>query len=174
MCVCVCVCVCVTQSCLTVYDPMDCSLPGSSVHGILQARILEWVVIPFSRRSSQPRDWTWFSRIAGRFFTVWATREASREVGNRSLQNIPLVIFRRLESSPFFWEAPGSIHLWITVMVPLWDNLRQVLFNPFYRWKIVILQAVVAPHFAIRLEGIYPSVFLSSLVQSKITLALIG
>ena len=151
MCVCVCVCVCVTQSCLTLYDPMDCSLPGSSVHGILQARILEWVVIPFSRRSSQPRDWTCSSHIAGRFFTIWATREAPREVGNRSLQNIPLVIFRRLESSPFFWEAPGSIHLWITVMVPLWDNLRQVLFNPFYRWKIVILQAVVAPHFAIRL-----------------------
>ena len=57
-------------------DPMDCSLPGSSVHGILQARMLEWVVIPFSRESSQPRDWTWISCIVGRFFTVWATREA--------------------------------------------------------------------------------------------------
>ena len=57
-------------------DPMDCSLPGSSVHGILQARILEWVVIPFSRESSQPRDWTWISCIVGGFFTVWATREA--------------------------------------------------------------------------------------------------
>ena len=46
----------VAQSCLTLCDPMDCSLPGSSVHGILQAKILEWVAIPFSRGSSQPRD----------------------------------------------------------------------------------------------------------------------
>ena len=52
------------------------SLPGSSVHGILQARILGWVAIPFSRGSSQPRDWTWISCIAGRLFTVWAIREA--------------------------------------------------------------------------------------------------
>ena len=57
-------------------DPMDCNLPGSSVHGIFQARVLEWVTISFSRGSSQPRDWTWVSRIAGRFFTSWATREA--------------------------------------------------------------------------------------------------
>ena len=53
----------------------DCSLPGSSVHGILQTRILKWIAIPFSRGSSQPRDWTWASWIAGRFFTIWATRE---------------------------------------------------------------------------------------------------
>ena len=54
---------------------MDCSLPGSSRHGILQARILEWVAIPFSRGSSQPRDGTWVSCIAGRRFNLWATRE---------------------------------------------------------------------------------------------------
>ena len=52
------------------------SLPGFSVHGILQARILEQVAIPFSRGSSQYRDWTWVSSNAGRFFTLWATREA--------------------------------------------------------------------------------------------------
>ena len=56
-------------------DPMECSPPGSSVHGVLQARILECVAISFSRGSSQPRDWTWVSRIAGRRFIVWATRE---------------------------------------------------------------------------------------------------
>ena len=67
----------VAQLCLTLCDPMDWSLPGSSIHGIFfQARILEWVVISFSRRSSRPRDWTWVSHIAGRFFNVWATREA--------------------------------------------------------------------------------------------------
>ena len=59
----------VTQSCLTLCNPMDCSPPGSSVHGILQARILEWVAISFSRGSSQPRDRTQVSRIAGRCFT---------------------------------------------------------------------------------------------------------
>ena len=67
----------VTQSCLTLCDPMDCCLPGSSVHGIVQARILEWVAISFSRGSSQPRAWTWVSHIASRLFTVWATRESS-------------------------------------------------------------------------------------------------
>ena len=67
----------VLQSCLTLSDPKDCSLPGSCVRGILQVRILEWVTIAFSRGSSQPRDQTRVSCIVGRFLTVWATREAS-------------------------------------------------------------------------------------------------
>ena len=66
----------VAQPCPTLCNPMDCSPSGSSIHGLLQARILEWVVIPFSRGSSWSRDWTRVSCIAGRFFTVWATREA--------------------------------------------------------------------------------------------------
>ena len=61
-----CACMC-AWSCLTLCVPMDCSPPGSSVHGILQARILEWVAIPFSRGSSWPRDRTWVLCIAGRF-----------------------------------------------------------------------------------------------------------
>ena len=65
----------VTQSCLTLCDPMDCSLPDSSIHGIFQARILERVAISFSRKSSRPRDWTRISCIIGRWFTIWATRE---------------------------------------------------------------------------------------------------
>ena len=66
----------VAQLCPTPCDPKDCSPPGSSVHGILQERILEWIVISFSRGSSQPRDGTQVSCTAGRFFTIWATREA--------------------------------------------------------------------------------------------------
>ena len=66
----------VIQSCLALCDPMDCSLPGFSIHGILQARILEWVAISFSRGSSRPRGQTQVSCIAGRCFTLWATREA--------------------------------------------------------------------------------------------------
>ena len=66
----------VAQSCPTLCNPTDCSPPGSSVHGILQARILEGVAISFSKGSSWTRDWTQISCTAGRFFTVWAIREA--------------------------------------------------------------------------------------------------
>ena len=66
----------VAQSCPTLCDPRDCSLPGSSLYGILQARVLEWVAISFSRVSSRPRDWTRVSCIPGRRFNLWATREA--------------------------------------------------------------------------------------------------
>ena len=58
----------VIQSCPILCDPMDCGPPGSSVHGILQAKILEWVAISFSRRSSQLRDGTQVSCITGRYF----------------------------------------------------------------------------------------------------------
>ena len=71
-----CVFVLLAQLCLTLHNPTDCSPPGFSVHGILQARILEWVAISFSRGSSWPRDWTLVSCIAGRFFTIWATKKA--------------------------------------------------------------------------------------------------
>jgi len=66
----------IAQSCPTLCYPIDCNPPGSSVHGIFQARILVWVAISFSRGSSGPRDWTQVSCIAGRVFIIWATREA--------------------------------------------------------------------------------------------------
>ena len=65
----------VAQLCPTLCDPKDCSLSGSSIHGIFQAIVLEWVAISFSSESSQPRDWTWVSLIVHRCFTMWATRE---------------------------------------------------------------------------------------------------
>ena len=76
----------VTQSCPTLCDHLDCSPPGSSVHRILQARILEWVAILFSRGSSQPKDRTQVSHIAGRFFTIWATREAQSYIVEMAVQ----------------------------------------------------------------------------------------
>ena len=82
----------VTQFCPTLCDPMDCSPPVSSVHGILQTRILEWVAISYCRESSWPRAWTWVSCIAGSFFTIWATPGGM----GRTLQ--PLL-------SPLIWEA---------------------------------------------------------------------
>ena len=87
---------------------MDCSLPGSSVHGILQARILEWVAISFSRRSSQPRDWTCVSCIAGGFFTACA-------IGKVHLINFSSVQFLRcvwLFATP--WTAAYQASLSIT------------------------------------------------------------
>ena len=81
----------VTKLCPTLLTPMDCSLPGSSVHGIFQARILEWVAISFSRGSSWPTDWTQVSCIAGRFFTIWATREAPRSPRSDSLLCLSLL-----------------------------------------------------------------------------------
>ena len=80
---------------------MDCTQPSFSVHEILQARILEWVVIPFSRGSSLSRDQTWVSNIAGIFFTVWATREAPTEAG-------PVTI-----SSTALWVSNGTIRGWL-------------------------------------------------------------
>ena len=68
----------VMQSCPTLCDPVSCRLPDSSVHGISQARILEWVIISFSRGSSQSRDGIHVSCTAGRFFAVWATCQYRR------------------------------------------------------------------------------------------------
>ena len=72
------------QSCPTLCNTMDCSLPGSYVHWTLQVRMLEWVVMPSSRTSSQPRDQTQVSHIAGRLFTVWAPGN-SKKTGMDSL-----------------------------------------------------------------------------------------
>ena len=81
--------------------PMNCSLPSSSVHGILQARILEWVAISFSRRSSQPRDQTQVSYIAGRHFNLCATREANESCSVVSDSLWPHGLY-----SP--WYSPGQ------------------------------------------------------------------
>ena len=69
-------CCLVVNSCLTLCNSMDCSQLGSSVHGIFQARILQWVAISFSRGPSWPRDWTHVSCIGWRILYHWATREA--------------------------------------------------------------------------------------------------
>ena len=76
----------VTQSCQILCDPMD-----YTVHGILQARILEWVAFPFSRGSSQTRDQVLVSHIAGGFFTSWATREAHSSPKTKSVSEISVM-----------------------------------------------------------------------------------
>ena len=71
----------VAQLCLTLCDPIDCSLPASSVHGIFQSRVMEWVAISFSRGSSWPRDQTQVICIAGRFFTSWIGDGVKQNLG---------------------------------------------------------------------------------------------
>ena len=97
----------IAQSCPTLCDPVDCSLQGSSVHGIFQARVLEWVAISFSRGSSWPRDRTQVSRIAGRCFTVWATREALKRWADSNLYitevNQPWFSLERLMLKPQYF-----------------------------------------------------------------------
>ena len=97
----------VTQSCLPLCDPMD---HRSSVHLIFQARILEWVVIPFSKGSSQIRDQTRVSCIAGRFLTVWATREVHwnlRKTKQEAGDMVGLVLRKALQG-PARFQSPLS------------------------------------------------------------------
>ena len=102
--------------------PRLCSSPGSSVHGILQARILGWVAIPFSREFSQPRDWTQVSCIAGGFFSVWATRELShlkkkKKRANAICSNV---------------DGPRDYHTqWIKS-----ERERQILYHITYMWNV--------------------------------------
>ena len=104
----------VTQSCPTLCNPMDHSLPGSSVHGILQARILECVAIPFSTKgSSQPRDQTGVSCTAGRFFTVWATREEWK--------------WHKIRGRDISWES----------LIVKYTNTSQILMCVKSRWSRV-------------------------------------
>ena len=95
---------------------MDCSLSGSSIHGILQARILEWVAMPSSRGSSQPRDQTQVSHIAGGFFIIWATKARMNYYPSSSCSSKYILIHyeRTLLILQFNWET------WV-----LWQTTEQ-------------------------------------------------
>ena len=108
----------VAQSCPTLCDPMDSSLPGSTVHGIFQARVLEWAAISFSRGSSQTRDRACVFCIADRHFTIWATREALHQLGYVNycdvwVPHICVHVCPVVQSCPTLWDLmdcilPGS------------------------------------------------------------------
>ena len=120
-----------TQSWPTLCDPMD--LPGSSIHGILQARILEWVAISFSRGSSRPRDRTQVSHTAGRCFNLWATREAHQlqriffdEIGNVQLITpsfVPLPTFY----ISLYYHMLSHVTLFISSASPTEDKNNDIL-----------------------------------------------
>ena len=100
------------QLCPTLCNPMDCNPSGSSVHGILQARILEWVAVLFSRGSSQPRDWIWVSCTAGRLFTVWATREAhSKQLLYNIHFSLPVTIYFKNEMFSLYLSRESHVEI---------------------------------------------------------------
>ena len=111
-------------------SPMNRSPPGSSVHGILHARILEWVATPFSRGSSQLRDWTLVSCIAGGFFTVWATRE---DTGGERICSKGKRCARSQKSwillGTRFWSLKGSYSL---------SNFFRMLFLYLENWTVYL------------------------------------
>ena len=128
----------VAESCLTLCDPTDCSLPGSSVRGILQARILEWATISFSRGSSWPRNQTQVAWITGRFFTDWATREASHRFGRLVIcPNLGEVAFckrgRRCPGSP---TPTGHQSYRCTPGVPLWSAAGPFTSDGLTPWAV--------------------------------------
>ena len=136
-------CVLVAQSCPTVCDPMDWGPPGFSVHGLLQSRILDWIAILFSRGTSQPRDWTLVSGIAGRFFYHLSYREVlnlalinnregiqphpSTENWIKDLLNMTLPI-RTRPSLPLSQSLPsGSFHKPLTLLHQRADWLKTTI-----------------------------------------------
>ena len=107
-------------------QPHELSPPGSSIYGIFQARILEWVAISFSRRSSQPRDWTQVSCIVGRRFTIWATLYAAA----KSLQSCPILC------DPIDGSPPGSPIPGILQSRTLeWGAIS---FSNAWKWKVKV------------------------------------
>ena len=103
---------------------MDCTTPGSSVHGILQARILEWLTIPFSRGSSQPRGWIHGSCIAGGFFIIWATREVPEGISSSS-NSYAFFLHRGPEASRNHVGLLWSSVQWVTTIHSPWETLQE-------------------------------------------------
>ena len=110
---------CVAQACLTLGNPMDCSPPGSSVHELSQARILEWGATPFSRASSPSRDWTQVSCTAGRFFAVWI------------LQRVTAIFSHSRGHITHMYRASLVVQWWRTCWAMQWTQFRSPVREDF-------------------------------------------
>ena len=139
----------VAQSCSTLCDPMDSNPPGFSVHGIFQERILEWVAVFFSRWSSQPRNWTWVSCIAGRFLTNWATREAQIvlvDISKSSIRKLDLFTSKLwVPVSPQPFSKRVYFHTWKFLLIWLFPcdfillSLVRVFVYLFIYWRTILV-----------------------------------
>ena len=125
----------VSQSCLTLCGPIDCSLPCSSIHGIFQARVLEWIAISFSRGPSRPRDRTQVSCIVGRCFTIWTTRKVLYYIINLVIRHfstwINPEIKKKTQLSKLAWLVKKT-NLFIkmekaSLYVKLWKNTKALV-----------------------------------------------
>ena len=136
-----CACVCAggpakwLQLCLTLSHPIDCSPPGSPVHGILQATILEAGSHSPSRGSSQARDWTWVSNPADRFFTSWATREAP--IGASFLYTA--VSVSAVQQSEYMWI---NIWNWPFRIIHYWENI----WGKVFQFRLSVVSDCLWPH----------------------------
>ena len=124
----------VAQSCLTLCVSMDYSLSALSVHGIFQARILEWVAISFSRRSFQTRDWAQVSHIVGRHFTIWASREVYKGclfIKLRQWESSAILSFRRESRVTFYrMNIQNCKSLWQASILLSCDIWKWRLLHP--------------------------------------------
>ena len=120
-------CVLLAQSCLTLSDPMDCSLPGSAVHWILQVSIWVWVTFPWKFWRTQ------VSRIAGGFFTIWATRETFS-----SLTSSQLLSFHHAALLPTLTQIPTAYSLWLFVRIlsNCWVIRIDNFWNLIFVWQL--------------------------------------
>ena len=119
----------IAQSRLSLCDPMDCSRPGSSAHGNLQARILEWVAISFSRGSSWPRDRTWVSHFAGRLFTICIL----------SLISVfSLYYFKNSFSPPVSLSCSSLSHLY-KAPIDISQSI-QIMYNKINVWRVAMTE----------------------------------
>ena len=141
MCVCVCLCLCmlVSPSYLTLFSPMDYSPPGSSVQGILQARILERDAIPSFKGFSWPRGQTQVSWIAGRFFSIWVTREAHDTENSIVKSHASIARFDTCQQFPIFLKKQSTgrveplISLSILLFFPSSNDLIVKLAYMFFQ-----------------------------------------
>ena len=146
-----------TKSCLTLCDPMDYSRQPPLVHGILQARILDWIAISDSRGSSQPRDQTRVSYIAGRVFTIWATREARWlslwiYIYNWCHCQLSGLLFSSPWTAALFWDSWPLLHLTPLPHLTV-RTMMHCMFHIFETWYLSFSQGWMNRIYILILSG---------------------
>ena len=160
---------------------MDCSPPGSFIHRVFQARVLEWVAMPFSRGSSWPRNWIRVSCIAGRFFTIWATREVLHQHWTTELPgtSLPIVLWSFSLLSETYLQGAlisfsgkwnlGAMNCALDILIAseVWlfpgfsvDRIRKYVYNNVYMnwcfWTVVLEKTLESPLDCKEIQPVHP------------------